>query len=116
MSIVEGFFICATPLAKKEKYAGAEKCDKPGTESYSFTETMKSPKIYYRLRMFDKNKVVTFSKTVTSGGGLKITNNPTIDKLSLNFSSTNNQTVQIRVYDLIGRIQINQKDKCLPGQ
>ena len=69
--------------------------EKSGTESYSLSETMKSEKIYYRLRMFDKNKVVTFSKTimlenktVTSGSGLKVVNNPAVDKLSLSFTST----------------------------
>src|SRR6478672_5070292 len=71
--------------------------EKSGTEGYSFNETMKSEKIYYRLRMFDKNKVVTFSKTimlenkiVTSGSGLKVVNNPAVDKLSLSLTATNN--------------------------
>ena len=41
--------------------------EKSGTESYSLNEAMKSGKIYYRLRMFDKNKVVTFSKTFMFG-------------------------------------------------
>ena len=38
---------------------------KPGTESYSISEPMKSEKVYYRLRMFDNNKVgYCFSKTL----------------------------------------------------
>src|SRR5436190_2478997 len=95
---------------------------KSGTESYSITEIMKSEKIYYRLRMFDNNKVVTFSKTLvfenktaTSSSGLRIVNNPAKDKLSLNFFSTSDQALEIRVYDLAGRIQMNQKINVYQG-
>ena len=95
---------------------------KPGTESYSINETMKSEKIYYRLRMFDNNKVVTFSKTlmfenktITTGSGLKIVNNPAVDKLSLSFASTNNQPVEIKIYDLAGKMQMNQKINVYTG-
>ena len=95
---------------------------KPGTESYSINETMKSEKIYYRLRMFDNNKVVTFSKTlmfenktIITGSGLKIVNNPAVDKLSLSFASTNNQPVEIKIYDLAGKMQMNQKINVYTG-
>jgi hypothetical protein len=95
---------------------------KSGTESYSINETMKSEKVYYRLRMFDNNRVATFSKTLlfenkisTSGSGLKIVNNPACDKLSLNFSSTKDQSLEIKVYDLAGRMQLNQKINVYQG-
>jgi len=95
---------------------------KPGTESYVINETMKSEKVYYRLRMFDNNKVVTFSKTllfenktITTGSGLKIVNNPAVDKLSLSFASTNNQPVEIKIYDLAGKMQMNQKINVYTG-
>jgi hypothetical protein len=94
---------------------------KPGTESYSINETMKSEKVYYRLRMFDNNKAVTFSKTlifetktVISAGGLRVVN-PATDKLSMSFTSANNQSVEIKVYDLSGRIQVNQKMNVYQG-
>ena len=96
--------------------------EKSGTEGYSLNETMKSGKIYYRLRMFDKNKVVTFSKTLmfenktfTSGNGLKIVNKPASDKLSLSFTSTNDQSVEVKVYDLTGKMQMNQKINVYQG-
>lgn len=94
---------------------------KPGSESYSINETMKSEKVYYRLRLFDNNKAVTFSKTlifetktVISAGGLRIVN-PATDKLSLSFTSANNQPVEIKVYDLSGRMQMNQKINVYQG-
>ena len=96
--------------------------EKAGSENYSFAEIMKSEKIYYRLRMFDKNKVVTFSntlifetKTVVNAGGLRIVNNPATDKLSLSFTSANNQSLEIKVYDLSGRMQMNQKVNVYEG-
>jgi len=95
---------------------------KPGSESYSINETMKSEKIYYRLKMFDRNNSASFSKTlifenetVISAAGLRIVNNPATDKLSLNFTSEKIQLLEIKVYDLSGRIQINQKVKVFQG-
>ena len=95
---------------------------KSGTESYSINEIMKTEKSYYRLRMFDNNKIVTFSKTllienkiITTASGLKIVNNPAVDKLSLSFTSTNNQPVEIKVYDMTGKMQMNQKINVYPG-
>src|SRR5690349_12773810 len=71
---------------------------KPGTESYALDEIMKSEKIYYRLKIFDNHKTITFSKTlmfetktVSNTSGLRIINNPATDKLSLSFISDNNQ-------------------------
>jgi len=96
--------------------------EKAGTETYSYNESMKSEKIYYRLRMFDKDKVVTYSKTilfqsetVANAGGLRIVNNPATDKLSLSFTSADNQPLEIKVYDLSGRMQMNQKINVYQG-
>ena len=95
---------------------------KPGSESYSLNEIMKSEKIYYRLKIFDNNKTVTFSKTLVfetkiagNTSGLRIVNNPATDKLSLSFASANNQSLEIKVYDLSGRMQINQKVNVYQG-
>ena len=95
---------------------------KPGSESYSLNEIMKSEKIYYRLKIFDNNKTITFSKTlvfetktVSNTSGFRIVNNPATDKLSLSFTSANNQSLDIKVYDLSGRIQMNQKVNVYQG-
>ena len=72
--------------------------------------------------MFDKDKVVTYSKTilfqsetVANAGGLRIVNNPATDKLSLSFTSADNQPLEIKVYDLSGRMQMNQKINVYQG-
>jgi hypothetical protein len=95
---------------------------KYGAETYSFSETMNSDKAYYRLKMFDKNQVVTYSKILVfqtrvagNSNALKIVNNPATDKLTLSFSSTRNQSVEIKVYDLAGRLQMNQKINVYQG-
>jgi len=96
---------------------------KPGSESYSiFSDIMKSEKVYYRLKVLDKNKTISFSKTlvfesktIVNTGGLRIVNNPATDKLSLSFAAANNQTVEIKVYDLNGRMQMNQKVNVYQG-
>jgi hypothetical protein len=95
---------------------------KPGTESYSLNDIMKTEKIYYRLKIFDKNRTISFSKTlvfetktVVNNGGLRIVNNPATDKLSLSFTSLNDQSLEIKVYDLGGRMQMNQKVNVYQG-
>jgi hypothetical protein len=95
---------------------------KPGSETYSLNEIMKSEKIYYRLKIFDNNKTITFSKTLifetkiaSNTSGLRIVNNPATDKLSLSFTSASNQSLEIKVYDLAGRIQMNQKVNVYQG-
>jgi hypothetical protein len=95
---------------------------KYGAESYSFGETVNSEKVYYRLKMFDINQVITYSKILafqpkmaTSGNGIKIINNPVTDKLTLSYSSVSNQSVQIKVYDLNGRMQMNERMNTYEG-
>ncbi len=95
---------------------------KYGSENYSFTETVNSEKVYYRLKMFDKNHVITYSKILvfqtkaaTNSSALKIINNPATDKLTMSFSSINNQPIEIKVYDLAGRLQMNQRMNVYQG-
>jgi hypothetical protein len=95
---------------------------KNGSESYSFGETVNSEKVYYRLKMFDINQVITYSKilafqtkTATSGNGIKIINNPITDKLTLSYSSVSTQSVQIKVYDLNGRMQMSERMNAYEG-
>ncbi len=95
---------------------------KYGSESYSFGETVNSEKVYYRLKMFDINQVITYSKilafqtkTAYSNNGIKIINNPITDKLTLSYSSVSIQSVQIKVYDLNGRMQMNERMNTYEG-
>ena len=95
---------------------------KYGSESYSFSEVMNSDKNYYRLKMFDKDQVINYSKILVfkasispNSNAIKIINNPATDKLTMSFSSTSNQSVQIKVYDMAGRLQMNQKMNAYTG-
>jgi len=95
--------------------------DKYGTESYSYSETTNAEKIYYRLKMVNDNqtarysKILAFQSSAASSKALKIVNNPATDKLTLSFSSTNNQVVQVRVFDMAGRLQIDEKINVYQG-
>ena len=96
--------------------------DKYGTESYSYSETSNAEKIYYRLKMVNDNQSARYSKVLafqgtaaSSSKALRIVNNPATDKLTLSFSSKNNQVVQFRVYDMAGRLQMDQKMNVYQG-
>jgi hypothetical protein len=96
--------------------------DKYGSEDYSFTEAVNTDKIYYRLKMYDKKDQAEFSKILvfeksgnTTTNQIKIINNPATEKLTLSFSSINNQPVEIKIYDLSGRLQMNQKMNAYTG-
>jgi hypothetical protein len=93
-----------------------------GTENYSYSEVATAEKIYYRLKMVNDNQSVRYSKILafqgsaaSSSKALKIVNNPATDKLTLSFPSTNNQVVQIRVYDMAGRLQMDRKISVYQG-
>jgi type IX secretion system substrate protein len=96
--------------------------DKYGSESYSYSETTNADKIYYRLKMVNDNQSVRYSKILAFQGNaaatskaLKIVNNPATDKLTLSYSSINNQVAQIKVYDMAGRLQMDQKINMYQG-
>ena len=62
------------------------------------------------------SKILAFQGNAASASkALKIVNNPATDKLTLSFSSTNNQVAQIRVYDMAGRLQMDQKINVYQG-
>jgi len=94
---------------------------KSGAENYSFGETVNSEKVYYRLKMFDNNQAVTYSRILAfqlktaDGGEIKIINNPVTDKLTLSYSSVANQSIQIKVYDLSGRVQMSERMNAYEG-
>ena len=88
--------------------------DKPGTENYGFSEIMNAEKVFYRLRMTDKSKAVTYSKilvfqsSVSADQTIRIMNNPATDKLTFSFNLKNSGQADVKVIDLMGRIQMKQ--------
>ena len=96
--------------------------EKSGTENYQYSEIMNTDKVFYRLRMTDKSQVVNYSKTlmfqsvkITSDNNIKIINNPTNDKLTISISSGENQPAEVKVYDMGGRLQLQQKVNIYEG-
>jgi len=94
---------------------------KSDAENYSYNESIKTYKAYYRLKMYDKNQMTKYSSAVVlqnsnvKGGSLTIVNNPATDKLTLSYSSARNQSLEIKIYDLAGRMQMNQKTNVYQG-
>ncbi|HEV8506432.1 MAG TPA: T9SS type A sorting domain-containing protein [Chitinophagaceae bacterium] len=94
---------------------------KSESENYSYNETKNNNKTYYRLKMYDKNQTTKYSSAIVleklsvNSGSLAIVNNPATDKLTLSYSSIANQSVEIKIYDLAGRIHMKQKTNVSLG-
>jgi hypothetical protein len=94
---------------------------KSDAESYSYNETKSNNKTYYRLKMYDKNQTTKYSSAIVleklsvKGGPLTIINNPATDKLTMSYSSAVSQSVEIKIYDLAGRMQMKQKTNVYQG-
>ena len=97
--------------------------EKTDIENYMFYETVNSTdKFMYRLRMIDKQQDASFSKilvfqnkSANSSNLIKIFGNPVNDKLTFSFTSSSTQTVDVKVYDMSGRMQLNQKVMSYEG-
>ena len=97
--------------------------EKMGTENYMFYETVTTTeKVMYRLRMIDKQQDIDFSKILvfqnkanSNGNPIKVYGNPVNDKLTLSFTSSSTQSVDVKIYDMTGRMQMNQKVNSYEG-
>ena len=85
---------------------------KTGSETYTFTESIAGNKIYYRLKMYDPTQSASYSKILqfqnSTTSALRILNNPVSDRLTISINSTSNQPVELKVYDLTGRLHMKQ--------
>jgi len=91
-------------------------------EDYMFYETINNfNKVMYRLKMIDKNNKVTYSKILvfqtkaTTASNIKIIGNPVTDKLTFNYSSAAPQAIDIKIYDMTGKVIMNNKINSLEG-
>lgn len=98
--------------------------EKNGTESYTYFETVNSnDKFMYRLKMIDKQQDIDFSKILVfqtkinnnSNNEIKIVGNPVNDKLTLSYTFSSAKNTNIKVYDLSGRICLNEKVNSYEG-
>ena len=96
--------------------------EKYGTEDYIYYETINSTdKVMFRLKMFDKyqdvdySKILVFQPKTSNTNEIKVYGNPVNDKLTFSYTSNTTQTVNIKVYDLTGKIVMSQKVNSLEG-
>jgi hypothetical protein len=96
--------------------------EKMGTENYTFYETTSgTDKVMYRLKMIDKNREVDYSRILifqlksTSSNNIKVIGNPVNDKLTFSYISPATQPVDVKVYDMSGRIVLKNKVNSLEG-
>ena len=96
--------------------------EKKDEEDYMFYETISNfTKAMYRLKMIDKNNKITYSKIlvfqtkVVTNNNIKIIGNPVNDKLTFNYSSFSAQAIDVKIYDIAGRVIMSNKINSLEG-
>ena len=97
--------------------------EKKGIEDYLFYETINSfDKVMYRLKMIDKQNDVSYSKILafqtkltTSNNNITIIGNPVNDKLTFNYTAYTSQIIDVKIYDMSGRIMMSNKITSLEG-
>lgn len=94
---------------------------KTGTEQYPYTESLLSPKSYYRLKMMDKSGAVNYSAIVMlqqgTGTGPKpvLAGNPVTDQLRISLPGGNEEKVTVRLLDMTGRQLLQQSFPAAEG-
>ena len=96
--------------------------EKMGTENYMFYETTSgTDKVMYRLKMIDKHHEVDYSRILifqlksTTTNNIKIIGNPVNDKLTFSYTSPATQIVDVKVYDISGRVLLKNKVTSMEG-
>ena len=96
--------------------------EKEGTEDYMFYETLPVfEKAMYRLKIITKtneisySKILTFQNKITTNNNLKIIGNPVKDQLILNYTAGNDNTINIRIFDMTGRVIMSNKVNSFKG-
>ena len=97
--------------------------EKTDVENYMFYETIKSvDKVMYRLKMIDKDGQINYSRTLvfqnkltTANNTIKILGNPVSDQLTFNYTAFAARAIDIKIYDMSGRIVMTNKINSLEG-
>ena len=93
------------------------------TENYTYSDTaISADKIMYRLRVLIRRSQNDFySRTIFVRSKMKlddnirIMENPVRDRLSFNYNSAEAQQAAIKIYNLAGKILVNQKISSFKG-
>ena len=96
--------------------------EKADTEDYMFYETIASfEKVMYRLKITGKNgdvdysKILVFQNKATTTNTIRIFNNPVVDQLTFTYAALMPQVMDIKIYDMSGRVLMTNKVKSLEG-
>jgi Secretion system C-terminal sorting domain len=97
--------------------------EKTGVEDYMFYEMINSfDKVMYRLKMIGKgndvrySKILAFQTKLTTGNTtIKIIGNPVNDKLTFNYTAYASQIIDVKIYDMSGRVLMSNKITSLEG-
>jgi hypothetical protein len=82
--------------------------DKQGSEVYAYTgNKAMAPATYYRLKMVNKNQVVTFSNVVKLSGGekassIRLLQNPVTTRLSYSYQADADGKTTVNIYSMLG--------------
>ncbi len=86
-----------------------------------FYETVATEKVMYRLRMIDKahdidySRILIFQTKSLGTTAIKVYGNPVKDKLTFSYSSNATQVVDVKVYDITGKMLMSQKVNSAEG-
>jgi len=96
--------------------------EKNGVEDYMFYETLSSfDKMMYRLKITSKaneviySKILNFQNRITTSNNLKVIGNPVSNQLTFNYSSETEKVIDIRIYDMTGRVVMKNKATSFKG-
>src|SRR5258705_383175 len=93
-----------------------------GSQNYMYYETTSgTDKVMYRLKMTDKNheadysRILIFQLKSAITNNIKIIGNPVNDKLTFSYTASATQVVDVKVYDMTGRMVLKSKVNSLKG-
>ncbi len=93
------------------RYNVAANSTQPSEYSYVDTEIIDKAAYYYRLKLVSLNSTYTYSQSIRSASScnqdqhrVTVYPNPSKDKFKVNLEGFNNQTVELKVYDMLGRM------------
>ena len=96
--------------------------EKTGSADYYFKETITpSEKTFYRLKITDKAKQVTYSDLLlfrnrtNKYAEIKIAGNPVRENLILNYTASQTEISDLKIYDQAGKLVLNQKLNTVEG-
>lgn len=88
---------------------------KSGSEEYDFRATTSNTKIFYRIKLVDKNNKISYSNTLAVGntiktsGNLSLNQNPVDSYLVFGFKSSESSAATINIYNASGALVYSQK-------